>query len=156
MEYRRLSGDPDQGFWKMKPGAHIPDLAQLRTLLPPEHLCLSEAMQAGQRRLLDAGYSRTAEGADEEGDEVNGNLDIEQLLAPWIATKNFIHASQGKAMLKLHGDGDPTGMGEGFSFLRVSMKETFLRAGETLRDREGESERCYRTSFILTTFVSDF
>lgn len=138
MEYKRLAGDPDQGFWKMKPGASIPDLTQLRSLLPPEHLCLSEAMQTGQRRLLDAGYSKTANGLEEDIDEGNVKLDIEQLLAPWIATKNFIQASQSKAMLKLHGEGDPTGMGEGFSFLRVSMKETFLRAGELAEDREGE------------------
>jgi len=38
-------------------------------------------------------------------------------------------------MLKLHGEGDPTKTGEGLSFVKTSMKEVFLRAGETLDDR---------------------
>ena len=38
-------------------------------------------------------------------------------------------------MLKLHGEGDPSGRGEAFSFVRVSMKEIFLRAGEDVDER---------------------
>ncbi|MCO5598170.1 hypothetical protein L7F22_052262 [Adiantum nelumboides] len=132
MEYNRRAGDKDQGYWKLKQG-HVPPLeSELQAKLPPEYMCLSEAMQAGQRHLLDAGYTRTAEG-DEDGDE--SKMDVEQLLAPWITTKNFLHATQGKAMLKLHGEGDPSGRGEAFSFLRVSMKDIFVRAGETEEER---------------------
>jgi transcription initiation factor TFIID subunit 1 len=46
-----------------------------------------------------------------------------------------LHATQGKAMLKLYGDGDPSSRGEAFSFLRVSMKDIFIRAGETESER---------------------
>ena len=133
MAYNRKSGDRHQGFWRLKPNVPIPDEAELQKLLTPEHICLVEGMQVGQRHLLDAGFSKTAEGHDEDGDE--NKMDIEQLLAPWITSKNFLHATQGKAMLKLHGDGDPSGRGEAFSFVRVSMKEIFLRAGEDVDER---------------------
>lgn len=133
MVYNRKSGDVHQGFWRLKPDVPIPDEAELQKLLTPEHICLVEGMQVGQRHLLDAGFTKTAEGAEDDGDE--SKLEIEQLLAPWITSKNFLHATQGKAMLKLHGEGDPSGRGEAFSFVRVSMKEIFLRAGEDVDER---------------------
>ncbi|MCO5588229.1 hypothetical protein L7F22_042184 [Adiantum nelumboides] len=132
MEYHRR--DKDQGYWKLKPDHVPPTEEDLQSRLTPEHVCLIEAMQAGQRHLLDAGYSKTAEGYEEENQD-ESQMDIEQLLAPWITTKNFMHATQGKAMLKLYGEGDPTGRGEAFSFLRVSMKDIFIRAGETEEER---------------------
>lgn len=133
MVYNRKSGDVHQGFWRLKPDVPIPDEAELQKLLTPEHICLVEGMQVGQRHLLDAGFTKTAEGAEDDADE--GKMEIEQLLAPWITSKNFLHATQGKAMLKLHGEGDPSGRGEAFSFVRVSMKEIFLRAGEDVDER---------------------
>ena len=42
-------------------------------------------------------------------------------------------------MLKLHGEGDPTGSDEGFSFIRVSMKDIFLKAGESVEEKLGMS-----------------
>jgi hypothetical protein len=132
MEYHRRNRD--QGYWKLKKDHVPPTEAQLQEKLPPEHLCLCEAMQAGQRHLLDAGYTKTAEGFDDDNQD-DSKMDIEQLLAPWIITKNFLNATQGKAMLKLYGEGDPSGRGEAFSFLRVSMKDIFIRAGETDRER---------------------
>lgn len=133
MAYNRKSGDVHQGFWRLKPNVPIPDESELQKLLTPEHICLVEGMQVGQRHLLDAGFTKTAEGVEDDGDETK--MDIEQLLAPWITSKNFLHATQGKAMLKLHGEGDPSGRGEAFSFVRVSMKEIFLRAGEDVDER---------------------
>jgi len=38
-------------------------------------------------------------------------------------------------MLELHGDGDPTGQGLGFSFIKVSMKGGFRDVGESAADR---------------------
>jgi len=38
-------------------------------------------------------------------------------------------------MLKLHGDGDPTGRGEGFSFVKTSMKGGFTAVGESVEDK---------------------
>lgn len=36
------------------------------------------------------------------------------------------------------GEGDPTGRGEAFSFIRVSMKDIFVKAGEDYDQKLGE------------------
>ena len=104
-------------------------------MVGPEQIVLSESMQVGQRHLQDSGYGESSE--VEEKDETS--LSIEQQLAPWIISKNFLHAAQNKAMLKLHGEGDPTRRGEAFSFIRVSMKEIFVRAGEDYEQKMGNN-----------------
>lgn len=134
MEYNRKG--PDQGWWQIKKTIHVPDEQEMLKMATPEMVCLAESMQVGVRHLQDAGYGKAEEGGNGDDDS---KLDIEQQLAPWITSKNFINATANKAMLKLHGDGDPTGRGEAFSFLRVSMKDIFLRAGEAMEDRLGES-----------------
>lgn len=134
MEFVR-KGD-NQGFWMIKGTVHIPNEQEMLKMAEPEMVCLAESMQVGLRALQDAGY---ADGAEEGGaGDDDSKLDIEQQLAPWITTKNFVNANANKAMLKLHGDGDPTGRGEAFSFLRTSMKDIFLRAGESMEERLGE------------------
>jgi len=101
-------------------------------MVEPEAVVLSESMQVGQRHLQDSGYA----GAEvDESDE--SKLSTEQRLAPWITTKNFLLATQGKAMLQLHGEGDPTGRGEAFSCIRVSMKEIFVGADEDYEAKLG-------------------
>jgi transcription initiation factor TFIID subunit 1, fungi type len=134
MEYHRTG--PHQGYWRLKTNHEMLPDAKMFELITPEHVVLSESMQVGQRHLLDAGYGKAGAEADEAGDD--SKLDIEQQLAPWITTKNFIHATQAKAMLKLHGPGDPTGRGEAFSFIRVSMKDIFVRAGEDPEEKQGQ------------------
>lgn len=104
-------------------------------MVTPEQVVLSESMQVGQRHLQDAGYGITSEVKDDD----ESNLSIEQQLAPWITTKNFLLATQAKAMLRLHGEGDPTGRGEAFSFVRVSMKDIFVKAGEDYAEKLGRS-----------------
>jgi transcription initiation factor TFIID subunit 1 len=100
-------------------------------------------MQAGARHLEDAGYSKTA---DDEEDE--SNLAVEQQLAPWIASRNFLDATQGKAMLKLNGEGDPTGIGEGFNFIKVSMKGGFKPSEELPPEpvEKGKEGRSYNVA----------
>ena len=49
----------------------------------------------------------------------------EEELAPWNLTRNFVNANQTKAMLQLNGEGDPTGIGLGFSFFRSTQKSSF-------------------------------
>ncbi|KAK7059188.1 hypothetical protein VNI00_001815 [Paramarasmius palmivorus] len=134
MEYHRRG--PHQGFWRLKPGWSIPSDADMLKMVTPEQVVLQESMQVGQRHLQDSGYSETAENAD--GDEAN--LSVEQQLAPWITTKNFLYATQAKAMLRLHGEGDPTGRGEAFSFIRISMKDIFVKAGEDYEQKMAEAE----------------
>ncbi|KAI8995293.1 hypothetical protein BD414DRAFT_479130 [Trametes punicea] len=134
MEYHRRG--PHQGFWRLKSNWTIPSDADMLKMVTPEQVVLSESMQVGQRHLQDAGYSYNGEVAEED----EGNLSIEQQLAPWITTKNFLFATQAKAMLKLHGEGDPTGRGEAFSFIRVSMKDIFVKAGEDYEQKLAEAE----------------
>lgn len=137
MEYHRRG--PHQGFWRLKANWNIPNDADMLKMVGPEQVVLSESMQVGQRHLQDSGYS----GTDTAADDDESNLSIEQQLAPWITTKNFLFATQAKAMLRLHGEGDPTGRGEAFSFIRVSMKDIFVKAGEDYDQKLG-------TSLLLT------
>ncbi|KAI0066428.1 hypothetical protein BV25DRAFT_1820368 [Artomyces pyxidatus] len=134
MEYHRRG--PHQGFWRLKSNWTIPSDAEMLKMVGPEQVILSESMQVGQRHLQDAGYSGTTDAKDDD----ESNLSIEQQLAPWITTKNFLFATQAKAMLRLHGEGDPTGRGEAFSFIRVSMKDIFVKAGEDYEQKLAEAE----------------
>jgi transcription initiation factor TFIID subunit 1, fungi type len=132
MEYHRRG--PHQGFWRLKSNWTVPSDADMLKMVGPEQVVLTESMQVGQRHLQDAGYSQAADAA--EGDD-QSNLSVKQQLAPWITTKNFLFATQAKAMLRLHGDGDPTGRGEAFSFIRISMKDIFVKAGEDYEAKMG-------------------
>ncbi|KAK7064030.1 putative transcription initiation factor TFIID subunit [Favolaschia claudopus] len=136
MEYHRRG--PHQGFWRLKEKWVIPPDADMLKMVTPEQVVLTESMQVGQRHLQDAGYSQAADAVDDKDDQ--SNLSVEQQLAPWITTKNFLFATQAKAMLRLHGDGDPTGRGEAFSFIRISMKDIFVKAGENYEQKVAEAE----------------
>ncbi|KAJ7751256.1 TAF1 transcription initiation factor TFIID subunit TAF1 [Mycena maculata] len=136
MEYHRRG--PHQGFWRLKPDWVIPSDADMLKNVTPEQVVLTESMQVGQRHLQDAGYSQAADAVEDKDDQ--SNLSVEQQLAPWITTKNFLFATQAKAMLRLHGEGDPTGRGEAFSFIRISMKDIFVKAGENYEQKIAEAE----------------
>ncbi|MBE7181111.1 MAG: DUF3591 domain-containing protein, partial [Terriglobus roseus] len=138
MEY-----DKANSMWVPKRGDIIPDnYAGIRERLDahirPEDVCLLDAMQVGHQYLKDAGIDKD-DGAVDEGkerdDEEKDDDTLEEKLAPWNATKNFLKACQGQAMLTLHGPGDPTGRGEGFSFVKTSMKGGFKAVGESIEDR---------------------
>lgn len=45
-------------------------------------------------------------------------------VAPWNTTRAYIQAMRGKCLLQLTGPADPTGCGEGFSYVRVPNKPT--------------------------------
>lgn len=59
---------------------------------------------------------------DEDDEDIAQKLDDEVLAAPWNTTKHFINAMKGRYMLQLNGPADPTGCGEGFSYIRMSSK----------------------------------
>lgn len=135
MKYERVSNrsDGSSGVWVPQPGSIVPDADTLRGWIRPEDVCLLDSMQVGVQHLSDLGISETKD-ADEDKD-IDESAGIEQQLAPWRATKNFLNACQGKAMLQLHGDGDPTNRGEGFSFVKTSMKGGFQAMGESVEDK---------------------
>ncbi len=114
----------DEKVWRVKPGDIIPDEATVRSWVKPEDICVIDAMQVGLRHLEDAGYGR--ENADDGSDDEREGDSLEQQLAPWKTSKNFLDAATGKAMLQLHGEGDPSGCGMAFSFIKTSMKGGYL------------------------------
>ena len=119
--------------WKMPSTHQVPDEETIRAMIKPEDLCLLESMEIGQQHLQDAGFSK----GDDQDDDDDGRegQSIEQQLAPWYTSRNFLNAAQGKAMLQLHGEGDPSGRGEAFSFLKISMKGGFKAIGESVEDK---------------------
>ncbi|GME22157.1 Transcription factor TFIID complex [Neofusicoccum parvum] len=121
--------DKESSSWKPMPGETVPDENQMRGWILPEDLCLVDAMQVGVRQLQDAGFA--ADDANPEDDETNEA----QQLAPWNTTRNFLEASSRRAMLELHGVGDPTGRGEGISMIKTSMKGGFKPQGESAKDK---------------------
>ncbi|KAK4635711.1 Putative transcription initiation factor TFIID subunit [Fulvia fulva] len=135
MKYERTSnrGEGSNGVWVPMPGQQVPDAETLRGWIRPEDVCLLDSMQVGVQHLSDLGISETKDADDEkDAEETTG---LEQQLAPWRATKNFLNATQGKAMLMIHGEGDPSGRGLAFSFVKTSMKGGFKAAGESINDK---------------------
>lgn len=124
----------ESGTWEPQAGETIPDEPTLRTWIKPEDICLIDSMHAGDKQLLDAGI-KTNEIAPPETEEGADNEQLELKLAPWNTTKNFLNACTGKAMLEVHGSGDPTGTGQGFSFIKTSMKGGFKDIGESTADK---------------------
>jgi len=115
--------DKTEKVWRMKPGDVIPDESHIRNMVSPEEVCMIDSMQVGAKHLEDAGFDVQD---DDDGDEAGESL--EQNLAPWKTTKAFLEASSDKAMLRLHGAGDPSGRGLAFSFIKTSMKGGYLEA----------------------------
>lgn len=111
----------DAGWWELKKQAPNLSEEELRGMITPEMICLYESMMAGKQQLMDAGYYNDFE--EEKEDE--SVLDEEIKLAPWNLSHNFIFATQGKLLVELIGSGDPTGCEEGFSFVRIPLKNTF-------------------------------
>ena len=116
--------------WSLKQGIVVPE--ELDELCTPEQVCLHHAMLAGEQRLRDLGFNSIKD------DENDFNMELEEQVAGWILTRNFMNAVQGKTMLQLYGSGDPTGCGLGFSFIRTASKDVFLRENETMDDRMKE------------------
>ncbi|PBP24283.1 hypothetical protein BUE80_DR004844 [Diplocarpon rosae] len=114
---------PDK-MWRLKDSeGPIPDQAGIRAMVKPEDVCSIDAMQVGSRHLLDAGYTVEKDDLDTYQEGAQG---MAQKLAPWNTTKAFVEASAEKAMLELHGGGDPTGCGLGISMIKTSMKGGYL------------------------------
>ncbi|OLN82902.1 putative transcription initiation factor TFIID 111 kDa subunit [Colletotrichum chlorophyti] len=136
----------EKGLWGLRPGETLMDENSIRAMIKPEDVCLIDGMQLGMQMLEDAGFDPNNVVLEEENDEPAEDDDDERTgtakgskkiaekneekladkMAPWKTSKAFIDACAGKAMLKLHGQGDPTGHGLGFSFIRTSMKGGYI------------------------------
>lgn len=58
----------------------------------------------------------------DDDEEMQIKLNDEFKAAPWNTTKAYIQAMKDKCLLELTGPADPTGCGEGFSYVRVPNK----------------------------------
>ncbi|KAI4870218.1 hypothetical protein F4820DRAFT_287926 [Hypoxylon rubiginosum] len=119
-----LAYNKDRKTYMLKEDQKLMDESAIRAMIKPEDACLIEAMQIGQQLLTNAGYDPKDKNEDDDGAEEP----LVAKMAPWELTKNFIDASAGKAMVALHGEGDPTGHGLGFSFIKTSMKGGYINA----------------------------
>lgn len=115
MKYQR--DGIEKGLWKLKDNEPRLDSESIRKLITPEQITEMESMGQGVQFKND----------NELYNFDDRLLKLEENLLPWNSTKNFINATQMRAMLQIHGIGDPTGCGEGFSFLKTSMKGGFVR-----------------------------
>ncbi|CAN8101456.1 unnamed protein product [Discula destructiva] len=117
-----LQYDKDNRVWNLREGEKLMDPDNINSMVQPEDVCLMDAMQVGTYEAEKAGFA--IDQPDLEKDDDNDNIALQ--LSPWKMTKAFLDATTNKAMLKLRGEGDPTGCGLGFSFIRTSMKGGFL------------------------------
>ena len=59
---------------------------------------------------------------DDDNEDDAKKVDEEIQTAPWNTTRAYIQAMKGKCLLQVRGVADPTGMGEGFSYIRIPNK----------------------------------
>lgn len=147
---------PDRREWHMPPGQAIPDERIIRSIIKPEEVCLQASGQAGKQYLKDIGLSKKDKEIDLE-DEDRLGMNIEEQLAPWHISKNFIQATKDKCMLELHGEGDPSGRGEAFSFLKTS-RDKFKAVGESVEEtliakKLKDSGRSYNVDHLRKSYA---
>ncbi|XP_060941614.1 transcription initiation factor TFIID subunit 1 [Limanda limanda] len=116
----------DSNWWVLKPDFRLPTEEEIRAMASPEQCCAYYSMLVAEQRLKDAGYGEKSFFApDEENEEdFQMKIDDEVRTAPWNTTRAFISAMKGKCLLEVTGVADPTGCGEGFSYVKVPNKPT--------------------------------
>ncbi|KAJ2946083.1 hypothetical protein O0L34_g5002 [Tuta absoluta] len=116
----------DSNWWVIKPDFRLPSEEEIRAMVSPEQCCAYFSMAAAEQRLKDAGYGEKFIFTPQEDDdeELQLKMDDEVKVAPWNTTRAYIQAMRGKCLLQLTGPADPTGCGEGFSYVRVPNKPT--------------------------------
>lgn len=114
----------DSNWWVLKPDFRLPTEEEMRAMVSPEQCCGYYSMLAAEQRLKDAGYGEKSLFApeDDNEEETQMKIDDEVRTAPWNTTRAFISAMKGKCLLDLTGVADPTGCGEGFSYVKVPNK----------------------------------
>lgn len=114
----------DSNWWVLKPDFRLPTEDEMRALVSPEQCCAYYSMIAAEQRLKDAGYGeKSLFAAEDDNDEdLQLKMDDEVKAAPWNTTRAFVQAMRGKCLLQLNGVADPTGCGEGFSYVRIPNK----------------------------------
>ncbi|XP_065160409.1 transcription initiation factor TFIID subunit 1 isoform X2 [Atheta coriaria] len=116
----------DSNWWVIKPEFRLPSEEEIRAMVSPEQCCAYFSMIAAEQRLKDAGYGEKFlfTPAEDDDEEMQLKMDDEIKVAPWNTTRAYIQAMKSKCLLQLTGPADPTGCGEGFSYIRVPNKPT--------------------------------
>ncbi|XP_024921771.1 transcription initiation factor TFIID subunit 1 [Cynoglossus semilaevis] len=116
----------DSNWWVLKPDFRLPTEEEIRAVVSPEQCCAYYSMLVAEQRLKDAGYGEKSFFAPEEENEEDFQMKIDDEVrtAPWNTTRAFISAMKGKCLLEVTGVADPTGCGEGFSYVKVPNKPT--------------------------------
>ncbi|XP_059142595.1 transcription initiation factor TFIID subunit 1-like [Physella acuta] len=116
----------DSNWWVLKPDFRLPTEEEIRAMVSPEQCCGWYSMITAEQRLKDAGYGeKSLFSVEEENEEdTQTKIDDEIRAAPWNTTRAYIAAMKGKCLLQLNGLADPTGCGEGFSYIKVPNKPT--------------------------------
>ncbi|KAK0086570.1 hypothetical protein PV325_002974 [Microctonus aethiopoides] len=119
----------DSNWWVIKPDFRLPTEEEIRAMVSPEQCCAYFSMIAAEQRLKDAGYGEKFlfTPQDDDDEEMQSKMDDEVKVAPWNTTRAYIQAMKGKCLLQLAGPADPTGCGEGFSYVRVPNKPTISK-----------------------------
>ncbi|CAF0732337.1 unnamed protein product [Adineta ricciae] len=130
----KRTGGVHCNWWVLRSDFRLPSQEEIRQLVTPEQCCAYYSMQAAEQRLKDAGYGEKVlfAAVDDEAADENDQSKIEDEVkcAPWHTTKAYLDSLKGKCWLQLRGFADPTGCGEGFSYVRVSNKPN-AREAET-------------------------
>lgn len=119
----------DSNWWVIKPEFRLPSEEEIRAMVSPEQCCAYFSLIAAEQRLKDAGYGEKFlfTPQDDDDEEMQLKMDDEVKVAPWNTTRAYIQAMKGKCLLQLAGPADPTGCGEGFSYVRVPNKPTISK-----------------------------
>ncbi|XP_043849865.1 transcription initiation factor TFIID subunit 1-like [Dromiciops gliroides] len=118
-------------WWVLKTGFRLPSEEELRVMMTPEKCCALYSMLAAQQRLKDAGYGETSLLDAEETSNEDMCLEDEVQAAPWNTTRAFLAASKGQCLLEVRGAADPTGCGEGISYVKLKNK-TRMESGRLM------------------------
>lgn len=115
----------DTGAWEWRANVKQKSEVELRSMVLPEHVCAFESMLANQQRLVDMGYGQQS--LEDVAQEYEDNPDVlqpddEAKMAHWRTTSDFLDCVHGKCLLAVTGPAEPTGIGEGFSYLRLANK----------------------------------
>ncbi|CAD5206503.1 unnamed protein product [Bursaphelenchus okinawaensis] len=123
-DFKRLGAGTEQNYWVVREDFRLPSKEEVLSMVTPEMCCAQYSMMSAEQRLKDAGYGEkyffTPENDDDSDDQVT--IEDEIKCAPWNTSRAFISATKGKCLLDQSGVADPTGCGQGFSYVRVSAK----------------------------------
>jgi len=144
-DFRRTGADCN--WWVLKADFRLPSEEEMRAMVTPEQTCAYFMMLAAEQRLKDAGYGEKSLFApDDDDNEIDAKkIDDEIQTAPWNTTRAYIQAMRGKCLLQVTGIADPTGCGEGFSYIRIPNKPV------TGKDESEEQKQAKKQKLVTGT-----